>query len=110
MLVTEDRILAEVRRIADAIARMVGLGANGPGGRGALELVRDDLEEAHRALFGLPRDLTARVDPRSLAGMVRADHRAAALELLEVEAALLDANGDAASAELRRAQREALLG
>lgn len=105
MLVSEDRILAEIRRIADAIARMVGLGASG-----ALEVVRDDLDEAHRALFGLPRDLTARLDPRSLAAMVRADHRDAARELLETEAALLDASGDAGGAALRRSQREALLG
>lgn len=101
MLFTEDRIIAEIRRIGDAIARLLGV-------PGALEIVRDDLDAAHRSLFGLPRDLTARLDPRSLAATVRADHRAAAIELLETEATLLEAAGDAGAAAVRRAQAEAI--
>lgn len=102
MLFTEDRILAEVRRACEAIAAAFGVGA------GALELVRDDLETLHRTLFGMPRDLTARIDPRSLAAMLAPQHREAARELLRMEAELLDRGGDPDGATIRRLQADAV--
>lgn len=103
MFFDEDRIVREVRRLAEIVARAVGLRT-----READEAAESALGELHRAIFGLDRDTTARLDPSSLAAMVAPQHRAAALEVLEAEVRWLDARGRSADAAVRRAQAAAV--
>lgn len=103
MLFDEDRIVREVRRIAEIVARAVALRT-----RVADEEAEQALGDLYRGLFGLERDATRRLDPRSLAAMVPPHQRAAALELLAAEVQFLEARGLAGEAALRRAQLEAV--
>lgn len=102
-LFDEDRIVREIRRVAEVVARAVGLRT-----RVAEEEAESHLGELFRAIFGLDRETTLRLDGASLAGMVSPQHRAGAVELLEAEVRLLDAQGRTSDAALRRAQLEAV--
>lgn len=103
MLLDEDRIIREIRRIAEIVARALQLRS--------LES-RDEAEQSlgalHRAIFGMDRDLTLLLAPDSLIAMLVPSQREAAITLLENEIALLEGHGDFATAHLRRAQLAAV--
>ncbi|MFO0708750.1 MAG: hypothetical protein U0353_02865 [Sandaracinus sp.] len=103
MLVDEDRILREIRRLSEVVARAVGLRTPE-----AQEEADGALGELHRSLFGLETSATRRLHPSSLAAMVSPHQRAAAIELLRADAALLEARGDEGLAALRHAQADML--
>lgn len=104
MFVDEDRIIREIRRIAEAVARAVGVRT-----KDAEEEADTAIGELHRTLFGLDASATRRLHPSSLAAMVSPHHRDAAVELLRAEARLLEARGEHGLAALRDAQADALV-
>ena len=103
MLLDEDRIIREIRRIAEVVGRALQLRS--------LES-HDEAEQSlgalHRALFGMDRDLTLRLAPESLAMLLAPSQREAAITLLESDIALLEGHDDFATAHLRRAQLAAV--
>jgi hypothetical protein len=104
MLLDEDRIVREIRRIAELVGRALQLRS--------LES-RDEAEDAlgalHRGVFGMDRDLTLKVAPESLAMLLMPSQREAAVTLLESEIAFLEGHGEQGAADVRRAQLEAVL-
>ncbi len=104
MYFDEDRIVREIRRLAEVVARAVGLRT-----QEAEEEAEGALGELHRTLFGLDASATRRLHPQSLAAMVSPQHHAAAIAVLRADAELLAARGDEGLAALRHAQADALV-
>ena len=103
MLVDEDRLVREIRRLGELVARALG--------RRTVEAeaeAEDAVGELHRSLLGLETTATRRLHPRSLAAMVPAHHVAAVIALLRADAELLEARGEQPLAALRHAQADAL--
>ena len=103
MLVDQDPILRQVKKLAEALARLAGTSSAGPE-----EIDPDELESLHRELFGVDSRPTRVLAPASMAPMVAPHRTAAAAALLRIEAKLAEARGDAAAARLREAQAAAL--
>lgn len=103
MLHDEDRIIREIRRLTEVIAKALRLENRED---------RDEAESAlgalHRAIFGMDRDLTLRLSPDSLGVLLDPSQKDAAITLLEGEVAFLEGLGDAPGAATRRAQLEAV--
>ncbi|MBN8612864.1 MAG: hypothetical protein J0L92_19875 [Deltaproteobacteria bacterium] len=103
MYFDEDRLVREIKRLSETIARAVGL-KNAE----AQEEAEAGLGELHRSIFGLDVGSTRRLHPSSLAAMVSPQHRAAAVAVLRADADLLEARGETGLAALRRSQADSL--
>lgn len=103
VLFEEDRLIREIKRLVEVIARALKL--EGIEDRDEAESV---LGELHRAIFGMDRDLTLRLSPDSLGVLLHPSQKDAAITLLESEVALLDGLGQPTAAAARRAQLEAV--
>lgn len=103
MLLDEDRIIREIRRLAEVIAKALRLEQ-----REDREEAESVLGELHRALFGMDRDLTLKLAPTSLGVLLHPSQKQAAITLLESEITFLSGLGDEGAAAARRAQLEAV--
>jgi len=103
MLLDEDRIIREIRRIAEIVAQALHLDS-----LAGHEEADEALGVLHRGIFGLDRDLTLRLSPDSLALMLPPGQRADAITLLSSEVAYAEGRGQSDVAVLRRAQFEAI--
>jgi hypothetical protein len=103
VLFEEDRLIREIKRLVEVIARALKL--EGIEDREEAESV---LGELHRAIFGMDRDLTLKLAPGSLGLLLHPSQKDAAITLLESEIALLTGLDDTAAAAARGAQLEAV--
>lgn len=95
-MIQDDYLHRLIRQIAQLAAAVAGRRAEA-----RAESVAE-IDEAYGDLFGLPRGLLDRLDARTVRQLVREDQVPVLLELLEADAALAEATGDAARAAHRR--------
>ncbi len=94
-----------VEKIAELAAQILGLRK-----KGQLDEAAEVARQAYGDLFGLPEGLIDVVDAATLAGLVGAapEKLRALAGLIDEEAAVLEARGDASRAARRRALAEGL--
>lgn len=103
MLLDEDRIIREIRRLAEVVGKALQLRS-----LEAREEADDVLGALHRAIFGMDRDLTLLLAPQSMSVLLAPSQKDAAIALLESEVALLEADRNESGVRARRAQLEAI--
>jgi len=95
----DDYIVRAVRHFAQIVANLV---SNRRGAHGDTHTL-EEIEDAYGELFGFPRGLLDALDVATVAGMVQSPERLASLiELLDADATIAAAAGDAARAERRQ--------
>jgi hypothetical protein len=93
----EDYLLRVIQQLVDAIARIAGLNRRGEHDQAVVEA-----DQAWSDLLGVPAELAATVDSRTLAGMLREPARIRlAAQLVREQARALTGKGDAAGAAVR---------
>lgn len=108
MWVEQDFLQRQIRQVAQALARLLGLKANEADDE-KLVAALDELDRAYDDILGTPRALLARADAASVRMILGSDGKLDAYRwLLDKEAELRDARGEHAVATALRA-RSAML-